>query len=57
MLESLFDKVADLKGYNFIKRRPQHRCFPVNIVNFFGDYLAKQIFHVALLERNENYKN
>ena len=31
MLESLFKNVADLKGCNFIKKRPEHRCFPVNI--------------------------
>ena len=30
MLESLFNKVAGL----FIKNRPQHRCFSVNIVKF-----------------------
>ena len=31
MLEPLFNKVAGLKAYNFIKKRLQHRCFPVNI--------------------------
>ena len=30
VLESLFNIVAGLKAYNFIKRRPQHRCFLVN---------------------------
>ena len=34
MLESLFNKVADPKFYNFIKKRLQHRCFPVNIAKF-----------------------
>ena len=34
MLESLFKKVAGLKACNFIKKRPQHRCFPVNIAKF-----------------------
>ena len=29
MLESLFDKVAGVQA--FIKKRPQHRCFPVNV--------------------------
>ena len=33
VLESLFNKVADL-AYNFIKRRLQHSCFPVNIAKF-----------------------
>ena len=32
--EPLFDKVAGLKAYNFTKKRPQHRCFPVNFAKF-----------------------
>ena len=46
VLETLFDKIADLHDCNFIKKRVQHRCFPVNIVKFFyntyflgGDYM------------------
>ena len=35
VLASLFNKVADLRVYNFIKKRLQHRCFPVNIAKFF----------------------
>ena len=31
VLESVFNKVAELKAGNFIKNRLQHRCFPVNI--------------------------
>ena len=31
VLESLIDKVARLKPRNFIKKRVQHRRFPVNI--------------------------
>ena len=34
VLESLFKKVAGLKACNFIKKRPEHRCFPVNIAKF-----------------------
>ena len=34
MLESLFSEVAELKVCNLIKKRLQHRCFPVNIVKF-----------------------
>ena len=30
VLESLFTKVADLKVYNFMKKRLQHRLFAVN---------------------------
>ena len=34
MLKSLFNKVADLKAYNFIKRKLQHRRFPVKFAKF-----------------------
>ena len=34
MLEFLFNKVADLQVYYFMKKRLQHRCFPVNIARF-----------------------
>ena len=33
-LESPFSKVASLETYKFIKKRLQHRFFPVNIANF-----------------------
>ena len=33
-LESHFNKIAALKARNFIKKRPQQKCFPVNIVKF-----------------------
>ena len=34
MLEFLFNKVTDLKAWNFIKKRLQHRCFPVKSEKF-----------------------
>ena len=34
MLGSLFNKVLGLQSCDFVKRRLQHRCFPVNITNF-----------------------
>ena len=34
MLESLFNKVADLKACNLIKIRLQHSCFPMNFAKF-----------------------
>ena len=34
MLESLFNKVVDLKAWNFIKKRLEHRCFPVKLAKF-----------------------
>ena len=41
MLESLFKNVAGLKAYNFIKKRPEHRCFPVNIAKFLIPLIRK----------------
>ena len=34
VLESLFDKFKGVQTFSFIKKRPQHRCFPENIANF-----------------------
>ena len=34
MLESLFNKVAGAQACNYIKKRLQHRPFPVNIAKF-----------------------
>ena len=34
VLESFFSKGLGLKAYNCIKKKTQHRCFPVNIVKF-----------------------
>ena len=33
---SLFNKVAGLQTSNFIKKRLQYRCFPVNFTKFLG---------------------
>ena len=41
VLEFLFSKVASPGAYKFIKKRLQHRCFPVNIVNFFRKFYLK----------------
>ena len=38
-LESLFNKVAGLQRYNFIKKKLQHRIFPVNIAKFLRTVL------------------
>ena len=38
MLESLLNKVTDLKAYNFINKRIQRRCFPVNIAKFVDSF-------------------
>ena len=34
VLQSLFNKVADLQSSNFIKKRLQYRCFPVKFAKF-----------------------
>ena len=34
VLESFFDKVVGLQSYSLIKKRLQHKCFPVNIAKF-----------------------
>ena len=34
MLECLFKNVTGLKTCKFIKKRPEHRCFSVNIAKF-----------------------
>ena len=34
MLESLFNKIAGLKACNFIKKRLQHKGFPMNFRKF-----------------------
>ena len=49
MLESLFNKVASLKACNFIKKRFQHRRFPVNIEKFLRTSILKNICEQLLL--------
>ena len=59
MLESLFKNVADLQAWNFIKKRPQNRCFPVNIAKFLilliskiiGERLLFDFFNESLLHQ------
>ena len=43
VLESTFKKFTDLQTCNFIKKRPQHRCFPVNIAKFLILPILKNI--------------
>ena len=43
VLESLFNKVEGLKVCKFIKKRLQHRCFPVNIANFLKTSILENI--------------
>ena len=47
VLESLVNKVV----VNFIKKRFQHRCFPVNIAKFLRIPISKNIYKRLLLMR------
>ena len=49
MLQSLFNKVAGLKTFNFNQKRGQHRCFPVNIAKFLREaFLADHLLCLLL---------
>ena len=50
VLESLFKNVAGLKAYNFIKKGPQHGCFPVNIAKFLILLISKNICQRLLFD-------
>ena len=50
VLESLFNKVAGPKACNFIKKRLQYKCFPVNIAKFFRPSILKNICERLLLD-------
>ena len=51
MLKSLFHKVTGLKTYIFIKKRPQHKCFIVNIAKSLRTPILKNIFQRMLLKK------
>ena len=53
MLESLFSKVAGLKASKFIKKRLQHRFFPVNIAKFWRTACFIEYLRWPLLTRNK----
>ena len=44
MLESVFNKIAGIQAYNFIKGRFQHMCFPVEILKFLRTHILKNIW-------------
>ena len=39
-----FNKVSDLQACNFIKKRLQHRCFPVKFAKFLRTAILKNIY-------------
>ena len=44
VLESLFNNVSGLRACNFIKKRLEHRCFPVNFAKFLRrSFLIEQL--------------
>ena len=49
MCWSLFNKFAVLQACNFIKQRPQHRCFPVRFAKFLRTPILKNICKRLLL--------
>ena len=51
VLRSFFDKVANLKACNFIKKRLQHRCFPVNIAKCLRTTFIEHIWWLLLIIR------
>ena len=48
-LESLFNKAAGREAFNFIKKRLQLRCFPLNIAKFLRTPFLKNICERLLL--------
>ena len=48
MLESLFNKVVGLKACNFIKRRLQHKCFPVKFAKCLRVPFLQNLFSRVL---------
>ena len=40
-LESLFSKVVSLEVYKFVKKKLQHRCFPLNITTLLRNVYLK----------------
>ena len=59
VLESLFNKVPDLKAFKFIKKRLQHKCFPVNIAKFWRTTFLKNSSsgHFCLYKKMARWKN
>ena len=43
LLKSLFNKIPGLKACSFIKKRIQHRCFPVNTVKLLRTHFEEHL--------------
>ena len=57
MLESLFNKVSGLQACIFIKKRLQHRCFPVNIAKFLKTPILNYICEPLLISEIQTTNN
>ena len=57
VLESVFNKVADIKAYKFIEKKLQHRCFPLIFAKFLGIPIFKKICEQLLLFFQYNYQH
>ena len=53
-MDSIFNKVAGLQTWNFIKKWLQHSCFPVNVKNFL--WTAFSMEHLLCLLERERRK-
>ena len=49
VLESLFNKVAGVIPTTLLKKRLQHRCFPVNIAKFLRTSFFIEHLHISSL--------
>ena len=59
VLEPLFKNVAGLKACNFIKKRSQHRCFPISIAKFLMllfDFFDGSLLHSSKSSRCRLYE-
>ena len=58
VFESLFNEVAGLQACNFIKKKLQHRCFPVNIAKFLRIPILRNSWKQLFLTRlyGQKYK-
>ena len=58
MLECLFNKVAGVQACIFVKKRLQHRCFPVNIVKFLRTpilkYICERLLRISEMQTTYN---
>ena len=54
VLESLFNKISGLKVCNFIRKKLQHRCFPVNIAKFLRTAFSIEDLRWLFLQKQDN---